>query len=191
MNILQIIEHNKERFLKNVAYLRSNLLALQGMKIAQKSAIGRGCTINRPWQVQIGEHCCLEQNVRLKIVSDEAIVKIGNYTYLAEGVMLDIINKIYIGHHTLIAPNCFITDHNHGIDRNQRIDQQACISNPVHIGDDVWLGANVVVLPGVKINDGAVIGAGSVVTHDIDAYAIAVGIPAKQISQRQYSLLRL
>ncbi|MBD2187086.1 acyltransferase [Pseudanabaena mucicola] len=185
MNAFQMLEKHKQRFSKNADYLRANLLALQGMKIGQKVAIGRGCIIDHPWQVQLGERSCLEQNVRLKIVSDEAIVKIGNYTYLAQGVILDIINTIHIGNHTLVAPNCFITDHNHGIDRDKRIDQQACISDSVYIGDDVWLGANVVVLAGVKINDGAVIGAGAVVTHDIDAYAIAVGIPAKQIGHRQ------
>ena len=38
-----------------------------------------------------------------------------------------------------------------------------------------------------ELDDGAVIGTGTgaVVTHDIDAYAIAVGIPAKQIGIRQ------
>ena len=180
-----MIQKYKQRFSKNVDYLRASLLALQGMKIDQKASIGRDCIIDRPWQVQLGERSCLEHNVRLKLVSEEAIVKIGSYTYLAQGVMLDIINEIYIGDHTLIAPNCFITDHNHGIGRDKRIDQQDCISDPVYIGNDVWLGANVVVLPGVKINDGAVIGAGAVVTHDIDPYAIAVGIPAKQIGERK------
>ena len=36
-----------------------------------------------------------------------------------------------------------------------------------------------------ELNDGAVIAAGAVVTHDIDPYAIAVGIPAKQIGERK------
>lgn len=52
------------------------------------------------------------------------------------------------------------------------------------IGNDVWIGANSVVLPGVKIGDGAVIGAGAVVTHDIEPYAIVIGVPAKKIKYR-------
>ena len=36
-------------------------------------------------------------------------------------------------------------------------------------------------MPGVTIGDYALIGAGSVVTRDIPAYSIAVGIPAKVI----------
>lgn len=56
----------------------------------------------------------------------------------------------------------------------------------VVIENDVWIGANVVILPGVHIADGAVIAAGSVVTHDVGAYEIVGGIPAKLI-RRRYS----
>ena len=48
----------------------------------------------------------------------------------------------------------------------------------VNIGNDVWLGYNTIILDGVRIGDGAVIGAGSVVTHDIEPYAIYAGNPA-------------
>ncbi len=51
--------------------------------------------------------------------------------------------------------------------------------NFVVIGNEVWVGVNTIILPGVKIDSGAIIGAGSVVTHDIPAYAIAAGVPAK------------
>lgn len=56
--------------------------------------------------------------------------------------------------------------------------------NFVIIGNEVWVGVNAVILPGVKIDNGAIIGAGSVVTHDIPAYAIAAGVPAKIIRYR-------
>ena len=36
-------------------------------------------------------------------------------------------------------------------------------------------------MPNVTIGEGAVIGANAVVTHDIPAYSVAVGIPAKVI----------
>ena len=55
---------------------------------------------------------------------------------------------------------------------------------PVVIGNNVWLGNNVCVMPGVTIGDGAIIGANSVVTHDIPAYAVAAGIPAKVVKQQ-------
>jgi len=36
-------------------------------------------------------------------------------------------------------------------------------------------------MPGVTIADGAIIAANSVVTHDIPAYSVAAGAPAKVI----------
>lgn len=52
------------------------------------------------------------------------------------------------------------------------------------IGNDVWIGANAVVTRGVRIGDGAVVGASAVVTHDIPAYEIWAGVPARRIGQR-------
>ncbi len=54
----------------------------------------------------------------------------------------------------------------------------------VTIGNDVWIGADVIILPGVKISDGAILAAGSVITKDVDAYAIVGGVPAKLIKYR-------
>lgn len=52
------------------------------------------------------------------------------------------------------------------------------------IGNDVWIGANVFIKDGVTIGDGAIIGANSVVTHDVEPYAIVAGTPAKIIRYR-------
>lgn len=57
-------------------------------------------------------------------------------------------------------------------------------SHPVTIGHDVWIGHGVVVMPGVTVGTGSVLGSGAVVTKDIGAYEIAVGVPAKVIRRR-------
>ena len=57
-------------------------------------------------------------------------------------------------------------------------------SRAVTIGNDVWIGHGAVVRPGVKIGNGAVVGANAVVTHDVGAYEIVAGVPAKTIRMR-------
>lgn len=52
------------------------------------------------------------------------------------------------------------------------------------IGSDVWIGEFVTVKGGVHIGDGAVIAAQSVVTHDVEPYAIYGGVPARFIKWR-------
>lgn len=51
----------------------------------------------------------------------------------------------------------------------------------VKIGDNVWLGRNVTICKGVTIGNNCIIGIGSVVTKDIPANSIAVGVPAKVV----------
>ena len=52
------------------------------------------------------------------------------------------------------------------------------------IENDVWIGMGSFVKAGVTIRNGAVIGMGSVVTHDVPAYEIWAGNPAKMIKKR-------
>ncbi|WP_373975563.1 serine O-acetyltransferase [Chitinibacter sp. SCUT-21] len=55
------------------------------------------------------------------------------------------------------------------------------------LGHKVEVGAGAKILGDIAIGDGAKIGANAVVLHDVPAGAIAVGIPAKIISQRGLS----
>ena len=54
----------------------------------------------------------------------------------------------------------------------------------ITIGNDVWIGRGVMITDGVTVGDGAVIGAKSLVTCDIEPYAIYAGTPAKKIGTR-------
>jgi virginiamycin A acetyltransferase len=52
------------------------------------------------------------------------------------------------------------------------------------VGNDVWIGYGATVMPGVKIGNGAIIATGSVVTKDVEAFAVVGGNPAKVIRYR-------
>lgn len=98
-----------------------------------------------------------------------------------------------IGKYGAIAPNLTILVSNHDtrmanvqIEFQRRYGFGHLVSekNGVIIGHNVWIGESVTILGGVEIGDGAVIGARSVVTRNVPAFAVAVGVPARVIRKR-------
>ena len=164
--------------------LRARVLAIRGANVGAKTSIGPRCIVRRPHGLRIGERALLEPEVYIKIMEDTALLEIGDHAFIGRGVEFDLMQKISIGNHALIAPRCFITDHTHGVSATARIDEQQCVAGPVVIGNDVWLGAGTVVLLGVTIGDGAVVGANSVVTKDVAPMTIVAGAPARLLGKR-------
>lgn len=55
------------------------------------------------------------------------------------------------------------------------------IVKPIVLKKGCLVGMESMVMPGVTIGEGAIVGAGSLVTHDIPAWTIATGHPAKVV----------
>jgi len=53
--------------------------------------------------------------------------------------------------------------------------------SPVLVRRDASIGSNATILGGVTIGEGAMVGAGAVVTKDVAAYSVVVGVPAKPL----------
>lgn len=87
-------------------------------------------------------------------------------------------SRVDIGKNVMIAPGVRIVPASHSVDAKQRTTGIGTTS-PIRIGDNVWIGANAVILGGVTIGNNTVIGAGSVVTHDLPADVVAVGVPCR------------
>ncbi|MCS5733462.1 DapH/DapD/GlmU-related protein [Herbiconiux daphne] len=80
----------------------------------------------------------------------------------------------------MIAPSVTLTTTGHPVHPSRRVDF-ARFSEPIVVEHKVWIGANAVIMPGVRLGYGSVIGAGSVVTHDVPAMTVAVGVPARVV----------
>lgn len=52
---------------------------------------------------------------------------------------------------------------------------------PVRIGSDVFIGMDAIILPGVSIGEQVVVGAGAIVTDDVPARSVAIGVPARVV----------
>lgn len=118
----------------------------------------------------------------LKKVSPDIIA--GAYSYIGPGC--EIYPNVTIGNFTMLASDVLII----GGDHNFRTAGIPSVFNgrdgikKTIIGNDVWIGARSIIMTGVTIGNGAIIAAGSVVTKDIEPYAIYGGVPAKKIKMR-------
>lgn len=113
-------------------------------------------------------------------------VHIGNDVVINSFVHIWGQGGVFIGDRVLIAAHCSITSLTHDYNLNNLTDSPA-IRSKVRIEDDVWIGSNSIIMPGITIKKGAIIGAGSVVTKDVEEYAIVVGNPAREIKRRDIS----
>ena len=134
--------------------------------------------------ITIGSRCRIGSNTELQ-ANDEGSIVLGTDIRINRGCTIVSYANVSIGDFAIIGEYVTIRDANHGMKTHEPMRYQPHTAEPIAIGGDVWIGRGVCILPGVKIGSGAVIGANSVVTHDIPEFAIAAGMPAIVIRQRQ------
>ena len=113
-------------------------------------------------------------------------IAIGGGTSIGYRTQIYCNNKVIIEDKVLIAPDVFITDHNHEYtspfkaicDQGQREK-----NNVIEIGKGSWIGTKVTIVGDIKIGKNCVIGANSVITKSIPDYCVAAGCPAKIIKK--------
>lgn len=136
-------------------------------------------------KIVLGDRVHLYGEIYLQ-TGDAGTINIGSDTHIQPRCQFSGYKaSIDIGSKVQIAPECAFYPYAHGIAPGKPIKEQPLTTKGgIKIEDDVWLGYRTIVLDGVHIGRGAVIGAGSVVTQDIPANAIAVGIPARVVKMR-------
>ncbi len=109
----------------------------------------------------------------------------GKYIFINHDVTFSTPHGMKLGNFVMVGPHVLFATVHHGLDdwKSPMIFQEAS-EKEIVIEDDVWIGAKATILGGVTIGRGAVIAAGSVVTKDVEPYAIVGGVPAKIIRYR-------
>jgi acetyltransferase-like isoleucine patch superfamily enzyme len=169
---------------------------------------GQNVVLRHPAKIRIGDDVVIDDNCLLdaKGTTNDGIT-IGNGVFVGRNTILSCKNgnirigdganigfncelfsasEVRIGGDTLIAAYVYVIGGDHDFsDPSAPVLAQVRRSSGVAIGDGAWLGAGAKILDGVTIGDRAVIGAGAVVRDPVPAGAIAVGVPARVVSQRE------
>ncbi len=100
---------------------------------------------------------------------------VGDGTRIGNGVSVWF--GVELGEDVFVAPGAMFTN----VMRPRAFFRQP--AEETKVGRGATIGAGAVVVCGVEIGEYAMIGAGSVVTHDVPAYAIAYGNPARVVGR--------
>lgn len=132
--------------------------------------------------ITIGSRFRILRNATINTLAPSGTIKIGSNVHVGESTIITAHSRVSIGDNTIIGPQNMIVDVDHVIeDRDVPIRDQGLVSRPVSIGPNVWISSHCIILKGVTIGRAAVLGAGAVVTHDVPAFAVVVGAPARVI----------
>jgi acetyltransferase-like isoleucine patch superfamily enzyme len=137
-----------------------------------------------PGGIQIEDNAFIMHNAELHVFNfrklPHAFIRIGERSFVGESVIIRGQGGVSIGKAVLIGPGAQIlaVNHNYG-DPTIPILDQGITARGIVVEDGAWIGAGALVLDGVRIGRNAVIGAGAVVTKDVPANCIAVGVPAR------------
>lgn len=188
------------KLLKQSAYFRSSLkINNNGCAKLVKEVIGEGNVLD------IGNRCFLDKTTihitgnNNTITFEEGCTVGPDCSFWAEGNNI----KIYIGAGTTFTRLCHINVQENNL--SITIGKDCMFSNnitirtsdshiimdsngnrinhgkSVSIGNHVWIAPKSSIMKGVTIGDNVIIGSNSIVTKDIPANSLAVGMPAKPV----------
>ena len=188
-------------------FLRSKLYPLLLAECGRNVFFGADVTLRHPHKIRIGNDVVIDDGCVLdaKGTSNQGItvgdgVFLGRHTILCtkdgDIVLEDRVNvsafcmifsasHVLCGRDTLFAAYSFVVGGGHQMSStDQAIIDQERTSTGVTIGHNGWIGAGVSILDGVTLGRDVVIGANSVVTRDLDDFAVAAGSPATVLRHR-------
>lgn len=137
-----------------------------GTRVGHHNLLGDFCSIRE--DCCVGNNCIISRNVSVNYNTT-----IGNDTKIMDNS--HITGNMTIGNHVFISVLVATTNDN-TMGREEYSEDHV---QGAKIGDDVTIGAAANILPGVMIGNNAIIGASALVTKDIPANKVVMGVPAR------------
>lgn len=138
-----------------------------GVPIGAGTRIWYFCHVQRG--SSIGERCILGQNVNV-----DSGVHIGNGVKIQNNV--SVYKGVHVEDDVFLGPSCVFTN---VLNPRAHVERKAEF-RPTRVGRGATVGANATVVCGHDLGDYCMVGAGAVVTRDVPAHALVVGVPARQ-----------
>lgn len=128
--------------------------------------------------LHLGEHIAISPGFEC-ITGKEDNITIHDYVAIGHNVKFYNFGAIEIGSFTTIAAEVTITNGGHDVENFEPY------SGKVTIGKGCWIGHAARIIRPVTIGDNVIIAAGAIVTEDIPAGTVVMGVPAKVSRTRQ------
>ena len=141
-----------------------------GTEIGCHTLLGDHCSVRE--KCTIGEFCIISRNVTVNYETE-----IGHHTKIMDNS--HITGNMKIGNHVFISVLVSSTNDN-SMGRMENATEH--LAGPV-VEDYVTIGAGANLLPGVVIGENSIVGAGALVTKDVPANRVVMGVPAQVVRE--------
>ena len=135
----------------------SKFINLYGCEVGDETKIGAFVEIQK--NASVGKRC-----------------KISSHTFICSGVTIE--DEVFIGHGVMFVNDKYpAATNSHGTKKTET----DWTPLETRVGRGASLGSNATIMGGVTIGSRAIVGAGAVVTSDVPACAVVVGVPARVV----------
>ena len=153
---------------------------MNDVMIHETAIVDEGAIIGVGSRIWHWTHVCAGARIGASVSLGQNVF-VGNLVTIGDGSKIQnnvsIYDNVHLGNNVFCGPSMVFTN---VYNPRAHVERKAEFKDTI-IEDGVTFGANCTIICGLRVSQFSFIGAGAVVTKDVDAYALMVGAPARQV----------